>query len=95
MGEHDRPLDDRDVTAILMSIGTQLREARQARGWRLSEIAETVAVSSSVICRLELARREPSLYQLIQVCAAMRLRFSDVLRVAENEAFPLGRAPWL
>lgn len=86
MAGHHMPPDSDRVAAILASIGSQLREARQDRGWYLSDLAEQVAISASVICRLELARREPSLYQVLQVCAALGIRLSDVLRRAENEA---------
>jgi transcriptional regulator with XRE-family HTH domain len=87
-------LDEAAVTAILVSIGGQVRAARQRRGWFLSDVAERMDLSASVICRMELARREPSLHQLIMVCAVLGQRFSDVVRVAENEAFPMGLAPW-
>lgn len=91
---HETPLDDAGRQAILAAIGVQVRAARQERGWFLSDLAEHVNVSPSVVCRLELARREPSLQQLIVVCAVLGRRFSDVMRIAEDEAFPLGRAPW-
>ncbi|HEX5117895.1 MAG TPA: helix-turn-helix domain-containing protein [Pseudonocardiaceae bacterium] len=94
MGDFDRPMDDAGLMAILTSIGTQVREARQGRGWFLSDLAYRVELSPSVVCRLELARREPSLHQVITVCSVLGKRFSDVLRTAEDEAFPLGRAPW-
>jgi ribosome-binding protein aMBF1 (putative translation factor) len=91
---YDAPLDDAGITAILASIGNQVREARTSRDWHLIDLAERVTVSASVICRLELARREPSLYQLICVCAVLGRRLSDILRIAEDAAFPLGDAPW-
>lgn len=91
---HEPPLDDAGRQAILAAIGVQIREARQERGWYLSEVAERMNISTSVVCRLELARREPSLHQLISVSAVLGRRFSDILRIAEDEAFPLGRAPW-
>lgn len=87
-------LDEAAVMAMLVSIGGQIRTARQQRGWYLADVAERLGLSSSVICRLELARREPSMHQLIMVCAVLDLRLSDVIRTAENEAFPMGLAPW-
>lgn len=75
-----------DVTAILASVGAQLRDARQHHGWYLTDVAERVAVSPSVICRLELARREPSLLQVLQVSAALSLRPSGVVARAEASA---------
>jgi transcriptional regulator with XRE-family HTH domain len=94
VGDFQRPLDDAGLMAILTSIGTQVRLARQARGWYLSDVAYRVDLSPSVVCRLELARREPSLHQVIAVCAVLGKRFSNVMRDAEDEAFPLGHAPW-
>lgn len=94
MGDFERPLDDAGIAAMLASVGAQVRAARQGKGWFLSDIAERLNLSASVICRLELARREPSVHQLIMVCAALGLRLSDVMRIAEIEAFPLGPTPW-
>lgn len=95
MGAYDRqPLDSGAVVAILTSIGVQVRDARQARGWHLSDLADRVGLSPSVVCRMELARREPSLNQLISACAALDMRFSGVLHRAEDDAFPLGHGPW-
>lgn len=94
MGIHQAPLDDGVLTAIFASIGGQVREARHDRQWYLDDLAARVDVSASVICRLELARREPSLLQLINVCAVLGRRPSDVVREAEDDAFPFGRGPW-
>ncbi|HEX5119575.1 MAG TPA: helix-turn-helix transcriptional regulator [Pseudonocardiaceae bacterium] len=94
MGTGDRPVDDGAVAAMLASIGGQVRTARQARGWFLADLAAQLGLSASVLCRMELARREPSLYQVILTCAALGLRVSDVFRRAEDEAFPLGAGPW-
>ena len=94
MGDFQRPLDDAGIAAMLASVGAQVRAARQGRGWFLSDMAERLNLSASVICRLELARREPSVHQLIMVCAVLGLRLSDVIRNAEDEAFPLGPTPW-
>jgi transcriptional regulator with XRE-family HTH domain len=89
-----RPLDDGAIAAMLASIGAQVRDARKARGWYLADIAALLGLSPSVLCRLELARREPSLHQVISTCAALGKRFSDVVRQAEDDAFPLGSGPW-
>lgn len=94
MGIFDAPLDDGVIAAILASIGNQVRDARIGREWYLSDVAMRVDLSTSVICRLELARREPSMRQLMNVCAVLRRRPSDLLRIAEDDAFPLGNAPW-
>lgn len=94
MGLFDPRWDEATMAAVLASIGDQIRDARQSRGWLLSDLALRVGVSPSVVCRMELARREPSIYQLINACAALEMRLSGVLRRAEDEAFPLGSGPW-
>jgi transcriptional regulator with XRE-family HTH domain len=87
-------VDDAGMVAILAALGAQLRRIRLERGWQLKDLAAELGVSMSVLCRLELARREPSARNLILICGALEVRLSDVLRRAEDEAFPLGLAPW-
>ncbi|HEX5407765.1 MAG TPA: helix-turn-helix transcriptional regulator [Pseudonocardiaceae bacterium] len=87
-------MDDPAVDAILTGACTMLRTARLEREWRLADLARNWGVSQSVLCRLELARREPSLRQMIEVYGLLSMRFSGVLRMAEDQAFPLGGAPW-
>lgn len=94
MDVFEPPVDDPAIAAILASVGRQARDARIERGWYLSDVAARLELSSSVVCRLELARREASVHQLISVFAAFDQRLSDALRVAEDEAFPLGSGPW-
>jgi transcriptional regulator with XRE-family HTH domain len=91
--DHTR-VDDAGISAILAALGTQLRRIRLERGWQLKDLAEDMGMSMSVLCRLELARREPSARNLITICSALEVRLSDVLRRAEDEAFPMGLAPW-
>jgi transcriptional regulator with XRE-family HTH domain len=87
-------LDDNDIVAVLTAVGYQLRRTRLERGWLMRDLAERIDMSMSVLCRLELARREPSTRNLIMIAGALGVRPSDMLRVAEDEAFPLGRTPW-
>lgn len=94
MDHFDSPLDDTMIAAILASIGDQLRYSRTERHWLLADVASRVGLSQSVICRMELARREASFNQLVTVSALFGRRLSGILRIAEDEAFPLGHAPW-
>jgi ribosome-binding protein aMBF1 (putative translation factor) len=87
-------IDEATVKAILTGSCTLLREARIERGWHLRQLADEWGVSESVLSRLELARREPSLRQMIEAYAHLGRRFSDAHRIAEDQAFPLGGAPW-
>jgi hypothetical protein len=43
---------------------------------------------------MELARREPSMYQILNACAVLANRPSTLFRNAEDDAFPYGRGPW-
>jgi transcriptional regulator with XRE-family HTH domain len=87
-------MDGAAVDAILKGVCTGLRVVRQERDWRLARMAAELGVSQSVVCRLELARREPSLRQMIEAYGVLGIRFSDAQRAAEDQAFPLGGAPW-
>lgn len=91
--DHTR-VDDAGIAAILAALGTHLRRIRLEQGWQLKEMADDIGMSMSVLCRLELARREPSTRNLIMICSALEVRLSDVLRRAEDEAFPMGHTPW-
>lgn len=83
------------VTAMLNALGWFLRQARENQELPLMLVADRCGVSSSVLSRLELARREPRLRLLLVLSNVLGVRFSDVMRIAEDEAFPLGRTPWL
>jgi transcriptional regulator with XRE-family HTH domain len=92
--DYDPPMDDASLAAMLASLGNQVRDARLTRQWYLSELAERVGVSQSVICRMELARREPSMHQVLTVCGVLAHRPSMLFRMAEDDAFPMGHGPW-
>jgi hypothetical protein len=47
-----------------------------------------------VLSRMERAKRDPGLLRLVTTSGVLGVRLSDVLRLAEDEAFPLGFAPW-
>jgi transcriptional regulator with XRE-family HTH domain len=87
-------LDSASMAAILRATGTVMRQVRLARGWGLGEAAGLCRVSASVLCRAELARREPRLHLLLTLCGVLGVRLSAVLRLAEDEALPLGTLPW-
>jgi transcriptional regulator with XRE-family HTH domain len=87
-------LDSASVAAIMHATGTLMRQVRLARGLILAEAAGECGVSSSVLCRTELARREPRLPLLLTLCGVLGVRLSAVLRMAEEAALPLGTQPW-
>jgi transcriptional regulator with XRE-family HTH domain len=82
------------VWVMISAVGWLLRRARENRGLLLADIARHCGLSTSVLCRVELARREPRLRLVLQMCELLEVRFSDVMRMAEDEAYPYGHRPW-
>jgi Helix-turn-helix len=95
LGTVDEPgWDPASVAAVLRGTGTVLRQVRQARGLALAEAADRCRVSASVLSRTELARRDQRLPLLLALSGVLGVRLSGVLRLAEDEAFPLGGLSW-
>jgi ribosome-binding protein aMBF1 (putative translation factor) len=81
-------IDRATEEAILRAIGDLLRRTRLSSGLALHELATRCGVSQSVLCRVELARRAPGLPFLLNVCARLGIRASDLFRAAEDAAVP-------
>lgn len=81
----DRPTQ----VAIMRALGDLLRRARKASGLKMVELADQCGVSQSVLCRIELAQRRPTIDVLMEVCARLGIRVSDLFRAAEDAAVPL------
>lgn len=94
LGEVASGAENDSVVVMLHAATWLLRRVRERRGLMLREVAEQCDVSLSVLSRAELSRREARLSLLLQVCNVLGVRFSDVMRVAEDEAFPMTRSPW-
>lgn len=94
-GDDVRPAVD-CVPAILRAAGWLIRQARVRQGLRLADMSELCGVSVSVISRVERVARGNRLRvdMLLAMCTALGVRLSDVLRLAEDEAFPLDVQPW-
>ena len=86
-------IDNATEEAIIRAVGNLLRRARLASGLNLSELSELCNASQSVLCRIELARRVPSVPMLLTMCSQLGVRLSDVLRAAEDAAVPLPISP--
>lgn len=82
------------VAEMVREVGLTLRLARERRGLTQPQVAESVGLSTSVLCRLELARRPARLTTVWAACNALGVRFSDVLRTVEELTFPAGDGPW-
>jgi transcriptional regulator with XRE-family HTH domain len=89
-----RAVDESTVTAIMRAVSLRLRREREDRGWTQGEVGQSCGISVSVLCRVELFQRNPSLWLLTRVCLALRVRPSDLLRIAEDDALPLPPALW-
>lgn len=81
-------IDEATQSAIAQAVGDLLRRARLASDLKLSELAQQCGISPSVLCRIELARRQPRLPLLLTICAKLGVRMSDVYRAAEDAAVP-------
>jgi DNA-binding XRE family transcriptional regulator len=82
------------VHAMLHVVGLALRRARTRRGITQGRLAEQIGLSAAVLSRLERTQRGPHLTTVLALCNVLGVRFSDVMRVAEDEAFPMGMTPW-
>ena len=82
------------VRTMMPTMGMLLRQARRKRGLTMTTVARRCGLSPSVLCRMELARREPRITRLLAVCDVLGVRFSDIMRAAEDEAYPLDGHPW-
>lgn len=87
-------LDANGVMALNRAVGLLLRRARENQALPQQYVADKCGMSNSVVCRLESATREPRLAQLVMLCLVLGVRLSDVIRAAEDEAFPLDPVPW-
>ena len=93
LGRHAM-VDINGVTAVRRAVGSLLRLARENQELQQSQVAELCGISTSVLSRLESAARQPRLTVLLALSGVLGVRLSDVLRAAEDEAFPVGPVPW-
>lgn len=82
------------VTAICTAVFSLLRRAREHQEITIKELAARSGISPAVLSRLELGRRIPNLDDVILESMLLGVRFSDVMRKAEDEVFPLPPRPW-
>lgn len=92
-GGHDVPATD-SVMVMAHAATWVLRQVRMTRGLSMSNAGKQCGVSVPVMSRFERSEREPRLYMLLAVCNMLGIRFSEVMRIAEDEAFPFGDQPW-
>jgi transcriptional regulator with XRE-family HTH domain len=82
------------VWIILTAMGLMIQRVRVNQGWRQGALAARIGVSQSVLCRIEMGERVPQLRVVLTLCGVLGVRLSDILRIAEDEAYPIGVVPW-
>jgi transcriptional regulator with XRE-family HTH domain len=87
-------LDTAALLAVVLATAYALRAVRVDRGWNEVTFAPRVSLSASMLSRVERGDRALHLDQMILIAAELGVRPSDALRFGENEAFPIGSAPW-
>jgi transcriptional regulator with XRE-family HTH domain len=63
-------------------LGNRIRQLRQDKGWRQSDLAAHADLSQTHICDVELARRELGLEALKRIAGAFGIKASELLRLA-------------
>ncbi|HEX5119297.1 MAG TPA: hypothetical protein VFW65_29250 [Pseudonocardiaceae bacterium] len=79
---------------VVHDVALLVRRARTRRHLRAADLGRACGVGATVISRLELARKAWSLSRLVTACVYVRVRPSDVVRLAEDHAFPYPAAVW-
>ena len=87
-------IDAAAAIAMTRSVGHLLRQLRLGRGETQEQVGLRAGIGNSDVCRLERGSREPRLGALLRVCGSVQVRPSVLLRLAEDEAFPIEPQPW-
>jgi DNA-binding XRE family transcriptional regulator len=80
-------VDSGEVVAMWKMVAALIREVREQQGQSQCTMADLCHVQSSKLCRMELGKLEPRIGFTVAVCIKLRIRPSDVIRVAEDEIF--------
>ncbi|MGZ0067819.1 helix-turn-helix domain-containing protein [Microbacterium arborescens] len=73
---------------ICHAVAAQLRDSAETLFLTQTELARRTGISQSQISKLLRAERTMSLYQMLELCAAMNLSAIDVLRDATASVEP-------
>lgn len=74
-----QPPQEGDIDQMLDTIGPRLRDIRNRRQMRLSDVAERTGVSTSTLSRLESGHRRPTLDLLIPLASIYRVPLDDLV----------------
>ncbi len=70
---------DKDLSALLSSVGPRLRALRQQRDTTLVALAEATGISVSTLSRLESGQRRPTLELLLPLARAYDVQIDDLV----------------
>jgi hypothetical protein len=88
-------IEDSDVREIIDMVANRLQYLRVVQRTRLTQLSEDSRVPRSRLTRIELRKTDCALSDGILISAALGVRFSDILRYAEDEIIPVDKAPWI
>lgn len=77
-----RPITDSD-RRFLLCLGAQLREAREAKGLTIEQLAWQAEIDHGYLSRIESGSRAPSLMLLRHLATQLDLRLGELIGVAE------------
>lgn len=66
-------------TELLTQVGQRLRQARDARGLNLHELARLCGISAPALSLIETGKRDPRLTTLSKIAAALRLSLGRIV----------------
>lgn len=69
--------------SLLERVGARVAEARKARGWTQSKLAEVVQVGDVTLSRLETGSRGMSLSMLAKIAQALELGLGELIDVGQ------------
>lgn len=73
-----------DEAAALASVGPRLRDLRQQRNIKLTELAKTTGISVSTLSRLESGGRKPTLELLLPLAKAYQVSLDELVDAPET-----------
>lgn len=74
-----------DVKAMLVEIGTLLKEERENRGLLQNEVAQKIGLSRQHLSSIEYGKVENySIRSLILLCDIYNINLSDLIKTSEN-----------
>ncbi len=69
-------------------VGARIRQLRHKRGWSIDHLADRTGFHSTYVSGIERGRRNPSMWSLIRLAAALECRVGNLFP-PEAEALPV------